>query len=469
MDKKPLKQVLIDIEEISSDGFGVGFFVLEDGLRRAVEVPFTMPGDRVRASIIKKRHGQWLGRLEETIDASPLREPPRCTHFGACGGCRWQHMSYAEQLAIKERWLLRHFESFLAGVKISPIIPCDPPWQYRNKMEFSFSQDAKGEKYLGLMQGGRQKVVTLTECHLTRPWFVETLQAVRGWWIESGLDAYRPYSDSGSLRNLTLREGTRTGDRMAVLTVSGNPDYALTREALDTFKAAVGPNVSLFLRVQQIAKGRPTQFFEMHLAGSDHIKEILQVRLKFYEAPILLNCNISPTAFFQPNTLQAEKLYSMALQMIPFNEKSVVCDLFCGTGTLGLAVARRVKEVIGVELSPESALDARENAKRNRIENIEIITGDAAVVLAGLQAQGRLAHVDIVMVDPPRSGLAPQMIEALLSVGAPELLYISCAPKSQARDLAILLKAGYQLVEMQPVDQFPQTIHIENIAYLRKL
>ena len=469
MNKKPLKQVTIDIEDISPDGFGLGLYLLEDGTQRTVEVPFTLPGERVQATIVKKQRGLWRGRLESILEPSPERVPQRCAHFGACGGCRWQHIPYQKQLAIKEQWLLRHFQPILEETKISPIVPCEPPWQYRNKMEFSFSQDAKGEQYLGLMlQGRQQKVVTLQECHLTKPWFIETLQAVRTWWKDTGLDAYRPYSDSGSLRTLTLREGIRTGDKLAMLTVSGNPEYPLTREALDSLVRTLGTQMSLFLRVQQSLKGRPTQFFEMHLAGPDHITEQLQVRLRPYEAPTLINCHISPSAFFQPNTLQAEKLYSLALQMVPLTEESIVCDLFCGTGTLGLAAARRVKEVIGVELSPESALDARENAKRNNIDNIEIITGDAAQVLSNLKATGRITQVNLVMVDPPRSGLSPQMIEALLSVGAADLLYISCHPKTQARDLAIILKAGYRLVAMQPVDQFPQTIHIENIAYLRK-
>ncbi len=195
------------------------------------------------------------GKLEELLAPSPQRIAPRCIHFGVCGGCRLQHTSYEDQLQSKEDFVRQCFAPILTEqVDICPIVPCAEPWHYRNKMEYSFSSDAAGEKYLGLViDSSKGKVFNMSECHLTNPWFVDALKSVKQWWSESGLDAYHPYRDTGSLRTLTLREGRRTGDRMAILTVSGNPEYALTKKHLESLVAflrdAVEPLNSEFISV----------------------------------------------------------------------------------------------------------------------------------------------------------------------------------------------------------------------------
>jgi 23S rRNA (uracil1939-C5)-methyltransferase len=325
-------------------------------------------------------------------------------------------------------------------------------------MEFTFSENKAGNKYLGLMIAQAHYVFNLTECHLVISWFAETVKEVRAWWETSGLEAYFPPKDRGSLRNLTLREAIRTGQRMAVLTVSGNPEFALNRTHLNSFVEAVrkaAGDISIFLRIHQAIKGKPTQFFEMHLAGKDHITEELHLN----NGP--LSFKISPVSFFQPNTLQAETLYDTALAALP--ESSVVYDLYCGTGTLGMAAARRAKTVIGVELSPEAVLDAQENAKRNGIENITFHQGDVGKVLATLSLKP-----DVVILDPPRVGLDETAMNHLKALQPPMIIYISCNPLTQAVNVAELIQAGYELKRLQPVDQFPHTYHIENIAFLEK-
>lgn len=327
-------------------------------------------------------------------------------------------------------------------------------------MEFTFSNNAAGTKFLGLvMDSSRGRVLNLTECHLVNPWFVEGLTAVRKWWHESGLLAYRPPHDTGTLRTLILREGVTTGDRLAMLTVSGNPDYALKQHHLDSFVAflreAIEPNsqpLSIFLRIQQQMRGQPTQFYEMQLYGPDHIREQM----------LSLQFKISPSAFFQPNTRQAERLYARALEMAQIPENSVVYDLYCGTGTLALCASLSASQVFGVELSPESSLDARENAKANGRLNVNIITGDVGKVLA----EQNLPKPDLVMVDPPRSGLDPTAVKQLLALNCPKILYISCNSVTQAQNIGALI--GYTLKAVQPVDQFPQTPHVENIALLER-
>ena len=197
------------------------------------------------------------------------------------------------------------------------------------KWNFLFSQNKAGDHFLGLMIAkGRGRVLDLQECHLVQPWFIDVLKAVRAWWKESGLKAYHFYKDTGSLRTLTLREGQRTGDKMVMLTVSGNPEFAIQEPQLKSFLAALPPseNLSVFVRVHQIAKGSPTQFYELHVQGPDHITESLTIQGR----PLLFK--ISPTSFFQPNTAQAEVLYSRALDMLALSPEALVYDLYCSTG-----------------------------------------------------------------------------------------------------------------------------------------
>ncbi len=473
MVKQP-RIVQLKISEFSKEGQGIGMWHSQDGLQ-LVEVPFAIPGDEVEVRLLKRRGGIYRSQLLEWVHLSEDRVTPPCQHFGHCGGCRWQQISYADQLEWKESRIHRLLESYLhTDTAWHSIIPCLPPWQYRNKMELTFSSDKAGQRYLGLiLYGTRGHVFQMKECHLTHPWISEAVQAVSQWWADSGLDAYHSGGDRGSLRTLTLREGQRTGDRMVMLTVSGNSEYALTQKQLHAFVLALRktiepplPNqhLSIFVRIQQIAKGQHTQFYEMLLYGPDHIREMLHIEALEGSSRVL-QFRISPSAFFQPNTRQAERLYSRALQLTQISAGVIVYDLYCGTGTLGICMAKQVKQVIGIELSPESALDARENVKLNQLSNVTIHTGDVGKLLPTLLQKEQL-RPDIVMIDPPRAGLDAKALQHLLNIKAPQLTYISCNPVTQAANLEVLIKEGYRLKAVQPVDQFPQTVHVENIVVL---
>jgi len=478
MSKRNLqKSADINIASFTKKGHGLG--TTDDEFNRSVEVPFTIPGDKVRAIIHRKKSGVFSSQLEEIITPSPLRIEPRCVHFGTCGGCRWQQMPYHEQLKIKQDYVEKLFRPhLLPGVNVSPILPCDPPWQYRNKMEFSFSSDIAGKHYLGLIiDGSRGKVLNLSECHLVNPWFVETLHAARAWWAESNLKAYHPHSNTGSLRTLTVREGMRTGDRLVMLTVSGNADYALSRGQIESFTAfirdAIEPvspdsKLSIFLRIHQAVKGVETNFYEMLLYGPDHIREILHIQTHPDQKPEPLTFLVSPSAFFQPNTKQAERLYSTALQLLDIPEQSVVYDLYCGTGTLGICAARKAKQVLGIEISPESSLDARTNAKNNGLDHVKIVTGAVRDAIASIVKEQDFALPDVVMVDPPRVGLDDDTIKHLVDLQPPKILYISCNPATQALNVGSLREMGYRIEAIQPVDQFPHTVHTENIVVLSR-
>lgn len=468
--KKTLRIVECAITGLSKTGLGLGSIAYPADKTSELEVAFTMPGDKVTAVLGKKEKGIYQGRIEQFISKSPDRAEPRCIHFSHCGGCRWQHIPYEEQLRLKQKMILDSFAPHLSDtVKVHPIIPSDP-WNYRNKMELSFSGDKAKNRFFGLfLYGSRGRVFNMQECHLSPPWFIEAVKAVDLWWAESGLDAYHPSQNAGSLRTLILREGRRSGDRLVMLTVSGNPEYALHKGHLDGFVAflrdAIEPlepnkKLSIFLRIQQIAKGRPTQFYEMVLYGADHIREQLTIENR------KLDFKISPSAFFQPNTEQAERLYSHAFDLAVIPDGAIVYDLYCGTGTLGICAAHRAKKVVGIELSPESVVDARENIKLNGLSNVEILQGDVGQLLSQLKEQ-KAPNPDVVLVDPPRAGLDGKVIQHLLELKAPTLVYISCNPTTQSANLEQLLAGGYRLETVQPVDQFPQTLHVENIAILR--
>lgn len=482
MPKKAPRYAEVTIEKMSKSGYGIGVYenlANKEDPRQPIEVPFTLPGDKVEVQVFPKKKGMYQARLKQIITPSPQRVEPKCIHFGSCGGCRWQHIPYAQQLLFKELTVRKSFAKLIdSTVQFHPIIPCDPPWQYRNKMEFSFSDDREKNHYLGLMLNqSRGKVINLQECHLVNPWMIDVLKAVRQWWGESNLEAYHMPSNRGSLRTLITREGITTGDRLVMLTVSGNPDYAMNKQQIESFKAFVREaaepvnqeqTLSIFLRIQQVVKGSPTNFYEMHLHGLDHIREELQIHDTVEGPPARLKFMISPSAFFQPNTRQAQKLYSKAFQMANIPEGSVVYDLYCGAGALGLCAARRAKQVVGIELSPEASLDARTNAKINNLENVTILTGSVGDVLEQIGSHQHFPLPDAVLVDPPRAGLDPDALKQILKLDAKIVIYISCNPETQALNVEELCSNGYRLKEIQPVDQFPQTVHIENIAILEK-
>lgn len=473
--KKDVLAKKIIIKDLDSEGYGCAETASEDEKPQLLSIPWTLPGDHVSALMGRKKKGRRLSQLQEILCPSPLRITPRCAHFGTCGGCRWQHLPYSEQLKQKDKWIAEYFAPLLSDKSLPqrPIIPCELPWEYRNKMEFSFSQNRAGEQFLGLMRSqGRGRVEDLKECHLVKPWFMEALSATRKWWKASGLAAYFPPANVGSLRTLTLREGRRTGDRMVILLVSGNPDFALNRSHLESFTEAMSQaltpdepgKLSVFVRIQQIQKGRPTQFYELHLLGPVTMRERL---LLWGEGG--MEFHISPTAFFQPNTVQAERLYREALDLAQLHEDMLVYDLYCGTGTLGILAAPLVQQVVGIEWVPEATLDAEENLKTNAIENMNVHTGDVGQVLEKLREDPLFQVPDLVMLDPPRVGLDQKALTHLVELSPKKILYISCNPRSQADNCSVLKQAGYEIQALQAVDQFPHTIHIENIALLQRI
>lgn len=447
----------IHIQSFNKKGWGIG--PSENAL---VEVIGALPSERVGVELGRKRKGKFRGDLKLIITPSAMRVVPRCAHSPLCGGCVWQQMDYEAQLRFKKERLRKIFIEKQGALR--PIIRCEKPWEYRNKMEFSFSQNKAGEKFLGLViAGSRGHVLNLQECHLVSSWFIKVLSAIRSWWEKSALDAYK-INDSGTLRTLIMREGKRTGDKLIMLTVSGNPAFSIKKREIQNFiEAVIGvigeERVSIFLRVQQVCKGLPTQFFEMHLRGPPHLTEKCIVGGKEF------TFTISPSSFFQPNTEQAEKLYEETLRLI-CDRKEHIMDLYAGIGTLGIICSERASQVTSIELNPYAVYDAEINQQLNSISHCAMMRGDVGKTLNSLIGKEEFVMPDLVIVDPPRSGLDASALKHIKNLNPKEVIYISCNPVTQHSNIQELEKAGYTLSVLQPVDQFPHTIHLETIALL---
>lgn len=443
-------------------GHGTGHLIVERKKKpQKIEVPGSVIGDRLRVMPCGQRHFGAVARIQEVLKPGPSRVAPRCPHVGVCGGCSWQQIEIKEQLLQKEQAIRALFpnESPLS------IIEAKDPWFYRNKMEYTFSENIRKERFCGLVIAETKgRVLNLEACFLASPWHLKVLSAIRIFWEKTNLSAFSPQKGEGILRKIALREGKNTKSYLVNLTVSGQE--GLTQEQIDLYKEALyttlpeseHPFLSIFLTVTQTAKGVPTQNFEMHLAGSSRMKEILHVKEKQIE--IML----SPSSFFQPNTVQAGILYERLIDLLCLQGDEKVLDLYCGIGSIGIALAPFVERVLGIELNRYAIYDGEKILKANHIENVDLVAADA---LCFEEVMGN-REFDLVIVDPPRAGLGLEVIAKLLKMAPLKIGYVSCNPESQARDIALLKEGGYVVEAMQPVDQFPHTPHVENIAILIK-
>lgn len=485
------------IEDLSLDGLGTARLDVLVGPQRLARrydfcVRNALPGDRVKAQVESRKRDKVTARITEFIEPSPMRIEPRCQHFGrreipgkGCGGCTFQSLTYRHQLIVKERMVKRQVQSH--GIDpglVFPMIGVADPWYYRNKMEFSFGSDHNRDFALGLFpKGFRYQVLNLKECFLQSSFTSDFLPKFRDWAANLGLEPYRERAGTGFLRTLTIREGKRTGERMIELTTSQDETARcggewvdareIARRYLEFVLATTEAFTSIYWTQQHTARGTPTRFIEHHLHGKPTLTEAMHL-----PGGQILRFEIHPRAFFQPNTLQAEVLYAQVLQNTGLWQEGAppdeapqearVLDLYCGTGTIAQCLAPFCAHVVGIELQPDAVDNARQNAARNGVTNTTFFAGDVAQVLQQDDFRQTAGHVDLVVVDPPRAGLLPQARAQLKQINPPRIVYVSCNPQTLARDLADLSKSGYRVEHIQPVDMFPHTYHIENVALLTR-
>jgi 23S rRNA (uracil1939-C5)-methyltransferase len=445
------QELELTIDSLAYGGNGVarldGFVVF---VRRG------LPGDTVRARVTKvqRRHAEALAT--EVIVAGPQRVDAPCAHFPACGGCRFQDLAYDAQVATKQQWVRDSLQRLagLAEPSLDPIVPAASQFNYRNKMEYSFAQLEDGPT-LGLHKAGRwDEVLRIDKCWLSSDAGNAIRNRVREWAREEKLTAYDQETHEGYLRHLLIREGRNTGQALVQLVTNRGERFDRERliEVLTEIPEVRSIHWSVNTGVSEVTN-LPTEL----LWGEDAIEEEIG-GLRF---------RVRPNAFLQTNTEMATQLYAIAREFAALEGGETVYDLYCGIGTIGLSLAADALTVWGIEISEESVACAIENQELNSIANAAFFAGNVGDVLRELRE--RAGDPDVVVVDPPRAGLAGKALRRLGEIAAPRLVYVSCNPTTLAGDVKRLADDyGYRLVRARPVDMFPHTPHVECVALLER-
>lgn len=458
----PLIENLL-ITDVAAEGNALG----RDG-EMVVFVPFAAPGDVVDVQIEKKRKSYAMGRLARLVTPGDVRVAPRCEHFTVCGGCRWQHLPYDFQLRCKRQQVVDALER-IAKVEL-PEIPAalgsENIWEYRNKMEYTFSnklwltreQLESGEEFpdrdaAGFhIPGAFDKVLDIRKCHLQDDLGNRLRLFVKNYGKEHSLPFYDLRNQNGFLRNMMIRIAS-TGDVMVV--IQFGEDRPEDIKGLLTALKEEFPQITSLMYVVNTKVNDTLGDLDIELfAGQPYIEEEMD-GLRF---------RIGPKSFYQTNSAQALRLYTVAREMAGFKGDELVYDLYTGTGTIANFIARRVRKVIGIEYVEDAIKDARINAGVNGLTNTEFFAGDMKDVLNDefIAEHGR---PDVMIVDPPRAGMHQDVVDTILRAEPGVIVYVSCNPATQARDIA-LLDCKYRVEAVQPVDMFPHTAHVENVVRL---
>jgi 23S rRNA (uracil1939-C5)-methyltransferase len=433
----------LTVESLAHGGNGVA---RRDGY--VVFVAGAIPGDRVRAVVGRAKKAYAEARAVAVLQPSPDRIPERAHHPGA----PWQVLPYERQLAVKAQLIEEALTRIghLSGYELEPIVPAVEEWRYRNKLEFSFGAGDDGELVCGFHAPGRwNDIVPMDDCLLAS----ERVNALRDQVLAAcraqRLDAWDRQTHRGFLRNLVIREGRRTGaTQVRLVTSPGKLD-------VDALIAAVDCDGLWWTRTEDL--GESTRGGEHALlAGAPQLPEELGG----------LSFLISPEAFFQTNTEMAEQLYAVAAEYAQLRGHERVFDLYCGIGTIGLTLAARAREVVGVEIVEPAVADAIANAQVNEVLNASFYAGD--IRLAMRELVERAGKPDVAVIDPPRAGLSQKVVRRIVEAAPRRIVYVSCNPTTLAPNAAQLVEAGYRLVRVRPVDMFPQTPHIECVALLER-
>ena len=453
----------VEIENVAAEGKALAHV---DGM--VVFVDFAVPGDIVDIQVTKKKKNYMEGFVKRLVRPSEHRQAPLCPHFGVCGGCRWQPLPYQMQLDAKRQQVEDQLVRIghLDVPEIKPTIPSQKTEYYRNKLEFSASSRRwvlNGEDPDAIPENDRMglgfhvgkffdKVLDIKDCHLQADPSNAIRLFIKRFCVENGYEFYNIRENSGYFRNVFVRT-TEDGQIMLIVCFAYE-DKTHRMALLDALMQEFPQITSLYYVVNEKLNDSITDQSPILYKGSPAITEQME-GLRF---------KIGPKSFYQTNSRQAYRLYSVAREFASLTGKEVVYDLYTGTGTIAQFVSGKASKVIGIEYVPEAIEDAKANAKANGITNCEFFAGDMKDVLneAFIKKHGR---PDVIILDPPRAGIHPSVADVILAAAPDRIVYVSCNPASQARDLAILCK-DYKITDVQPVDMFPHTMHVENVARL---
>ncbi|MGN7515851.1 MAG: 23S rRNA (uracil(1939)-C(5))-methyltransferase RlmD [Allomuricauda sp.] len=468
MRKNRRRKTFENVEVVDAGAKGKSIGKAPDG--RVIFLTNAVPGDVVDVMTTKKRKAYFEGVATKFHTLSDKRTEPVCQHFGTCGGCKWQHMGYEHQLYFKQKEVENNLKRIgnLELPETTSIIGSEEQYFYRNKMEFSFSdsrwltqeeinsdEEIEDRNALGFhIPGMWDKILDIKKCHLQQDPSNAIRLEVKNFANENGLSFFNPRKQEGLLRTLMIRTSS-TGEIMVLIQFFEDDEE--TRALLLNHVKETFPEITSLLYVIN-SKGNDTIYDQevICFAGRDHIFEEMEG----------LQFKINAKSFYQTNSAQAYELYKVARDFAGLTGDELVYDLYTGTGTIAQFVAKNAKKVVGVESVPEAIEDAKANALHNHISNVDFYVGDMKNVFNDdfISEHGQ---PDVIITDPPRDGMHKQVVEQLLQVAPPKIVYVSCNSATQARDLA-LMKEQYAVTKVQPVDMFPQTHHVENVVLLEK-
>ncbi len=460
------EEVTLEIENAAFRGKGVAKV---DGL--AVFVYGTAPGDVVKARIIKKKKNYREAKLLEVLEPSKDRIATKCQHANVCGGCSWQHVPYAKQLEYKGQQVADHITRLggLSDTIIHPAMGSESEFYYRNKMEYSFSnrrwltrEEINRDEFVddsgfaaGMHAPGRfDKILNLNECHLQRKESFEILDFVRNYCIQHDIPPFDAMKHEGFMRHLMIRNSFHTNDFMVNL-VTYQDDQELIKKLSEELLEKFPVITTIVNNINDTKSPTSIGRIEKVIHGPGYIVD------KIGEHTF----KIHPNAFFQTNTAQAERLYEIAREFAELKDGEIVYDLYCGVGTLSLFMSQKAEKVLGIELVDVAVQNAKFNAKENNVENVSFIKGDMKDVFTQ-EMVDKFGAPDVLITDPPRAGMHTDVVKRLKELKVPKLVYVSCDSSTMARDLKELAEV-YDVLEVQPVDMFPQTYHVEAVAKLR--
>ncbi|KMK75276.1 23S rRNA (uracil(1939)-C(5))-methyltransferase RlmD [Alkalihalobacillus pseudalcaliphilus] len=439
----------VHIEDLTHEGAGVAKI---EGY--ALFIPEALPGEEVEVKVIKTNKGYGFAKLVNVITESPNRVEPPCPIFRQCGGCQIQHLSYEAQLVMKQKQVKDVLERIggIYDVPVHPTLGMEEPWQYRNKSQVPFGEK-DGELIAGFYQKRSHNIIDMDSCIIQQEENDLAVQEVKSIAARYGIRAYDEEKHRGTLRHVVVRQGKKTGEMMIVLVTRGK-ELPNKKNVIDDIRESL-PSVTSI--VQNVNPKRTNVIFgetTSVLWGEEYIHDYIgDIRFA-----------ISARSFYQVNPEQTKVLYDKALEYADLRGHETVIDAYCGIGTISLFLAQKAKKVLGVEIVPEAISDAKQNARINGFDHVDFAVGEAEKVIPWWYAQG--VRADVLVVDPPRKGCDAELLETILAMKPERVVYVSCNPATLARDLKVLEAGGYRTKEVQPVDMFPQSTHVECCSLL---
>lgn len=465
-------RIRLTITDMGISGEGIGRFAQQEKADPESPVFFVknaVIGDEVLAVVTRMKKGYGYAKVLEILQPSPRRVRPLCPLAERCGGCQIMQLSYEAQLHFKEEKVRGDLERIggLSEIRMEPILGMDqdPPAHFRNKMQFPVGWDKEGHVVTGFYAGRTHHIIAAPDCPVSPQVNGVILETIRQFLEKHRVSTYREESGEGLIRHVLIRNGFGSGQIMVCLVINGDDltgsrlEEGLVQQLTALPLPAPWKIASVCLNINKENTNVILGDEVRCLYGKPYIEELIT---SAQEGMKPLQFQIAPRSFFQTNPVQTEKLYDTVLEYAGLTGTETVWDLYCGTGTISLFLAQKAGKVYGVEIIPEAIEDARANAQRNGIRNAGFFCGRSEDIFSSAET------ADVVVLDPPRKGCAPELLEAILQAGPKKIVYVSCDPATLARDVKILCGGGYQMERLRPVDMFPHTVHVETVVLLSK-